>query len=113
VDIFVFGSNLAGRHGRGSAKEALLRHGAVYGKGEGLQGRSYAIPTKDENLRTLPIPTIHYHVRKFVRFAEDHPEMTFHVVKVGCGLAGIDEDIMRSMFLECPANCRLPEGWRE
>lgn len=28
TEIFVFGSNLAGRHGAGSALEAVQRHGA-------------------------------------------------------------------------------------
>lgn len=52
TDIFVFGSNLAGRHGAGSALEALKKHGAIYGQGVGRQGNSYAIPTNDERLRT-------------------------------------------------------------
>lgn len=43
--IFVFGSNLAGRHGLGAARTALLEYGASYGVGEGRTGRSYAIPT--------------------------------------------------------------------
>ena len=45
--IFVFGSNPEGRHGAGSAKVAKEKFGAVYGIGEGLQGHSYALPTKD------------------------------------------------------------------
>src|SRR5262245_53580931 len=42
--IFVFGSNLAGRHGKGAALYAKQHHGAICGQGEGLQGDSYAIP---------------------------------------------------------------------
>ena len=56
--IFVFGSNLAGRHGAGSAKEAVAKYGAIYGCGEGLQGESYGIPTKDKQLRILPLAVI-------------------------------------------------------
>ena len=44
-EIFVFGSNLRGMHGSGAARVAMNRFGAVWGKGVGLQGRSYAIPT--------------------------------------------------------------------
>ena len=44
-EIFVFGSNLAGMHGGGAARIARLHFGAVMGKGVGLQGQSYAIPT--------------------------------------------------------------------
>jgi len=46
-EIFVFGSNPEGRHGRGAAKYAKDKFGAIYGKGRGLQGQSYALPTKN------------------------------------------------------------------
>lgn len=112
VNIFVFGSNLAGRHGRGAALEARLRHGAVYGVGEGLSGRSYAIPTKDERLRTRPLPSIKQSVERFMKFAVEHPEMTFQVTRVGCGLAGYHDTDIAPMFAGAPTNCILPEGWR-
>ena len=50
--IFVFGSNLEGRHGAGAALFAKNNFGAIYGKSEGLQGNSYAIPTKDISKHT-------------------------------------------------------------
>ena len=56
--IFVFGSNLAGRHGKGAALHARRHHGAVYGQGIGLQGSSYPIPTKDAQIRTMHIAQI-------------------------------------------------------
>jgi hypothetical protein len=56
--VFVFGSNLAGRHGKGAALHARQHCGAIYGQGEGLQGRSYAIPTKDAAIGTLPLDAI-------------------------------------------------------
>ena len=65
--IFVFGSNLAGRHGRGAALAALKEHGAVYGKGIGLQGNSYAIPTKDFRIQTLPLSVINNYVQDFFK----------------------------------------------
>lgn len=46
--IFVFGSNPEGRHGKGAAKMAL-KFGAKYSQGRGLQGQAYALVTK--NLR--------------------------------------------------------------
>ena len=60
--IFVFGSNLSGRHGRGAALRAREHHGAVSGKGVGRHGRSYAIPTKDHALRGLPLDQIAHYV---------------------------------------------------
>jgi hypothetical protein len=110
--IFVFGSNLAGRHGAGSALEAVRNHGAIYGQGVGLQGRSYAIPTKDGYLRTLPVEKITGYVSAFVDFAHENTYLIFNVVKVGCGLAGLSENVMRMMFHNAPENCNLPEGWR-
>lgn len=106
--IFVFGSNLAGRHGKGAALAALKNHGAIYGQGEGLQGNSYAIPTKDAKLRTLPIPEIKAHVRKFQQFALIHSDFVFNVTAIGCGLAGYTPEQIAPLFNRSPANCVLP-----
>ena len=57
-EIFVFGSNLAGMHGGGAARIARLHFGAVMGKGVGLQGQSYAIPTMPVSYTHLTLPTI-------------------------------------------------------
>ena len=77
--IFVFGSNQGGRHGKGAAKTAL-GWGAIYGQGEGRQGRTYAIPTKDKSVRrTLAINEIQPYVERFIEYAKEHPELTFLV----------------------------------
>jgi hypothetical protein len=109
--IFVFGSNLAGRHGKGAALYARQHHGATYGQGEGLQGDSYAIPTKDAQLRTLPLDAIRTHVGAFLTFAGQF-NAVFVVTRVGCGLAGYTDAQIAPMFKDAPANCQLPEGWR-
>jgi hypothetical protein len=106
--IFVFGSNLAGRHGKGAALYARQHHGALYGQAVGLQGNSYAIPTKDEYLRTLPLEAIRQYVDEFKRFAADHPEMTFQVTAIGCGLAGYKPEQIAPLFANAPPNCMLP-----
>lgn len=85
--ILVFPSNLVGRHGKGLAKEAL-KFGAVLGIGEGLQGQTYALPTKDEKVKTLPLNEIAKHIETFKQYAQEHPELEFLVTKIGCGLAG-------------------------
>lgn len=112
-EIFVFGSNLAGRHGAGAAKFAINNHGAKYGKGVGLQGNSYAIPTKDEQLKPLSLGIIESYVQRFLEFAEWHPELTFNVTKIGCGLAGYKESQIAPMFEAAPSNCHLPFGWEQ
>jgi hypothetical protein len=108
TEIFVFGSNLAGRHGAGSAREAVQFHGAIYGRGVGPQGLSYAIPTKDKHLRTLSLETISRYAVEFLDYAACHPNDTFHVVAIGCGLAGYKPEQIAPMFVGAPRNVRLP-----
>lgn len=110
--IFVFGSNLAGRHGKGAALTAHEHHGAEYGVGQGPTGRAYALPTKDKFLGSLPLFVIAHHVREFLRYAQLNPDLLFEVTKVGCGLAGYKEPQIAPMFSEAPPNCILPDGWR-
>lgn len=109
MKIFVFGSNLAGRHGKGAALHALRHHGAIYGVGEGLQGRSYAIPTKDERLRTMSLDRIARRVETFKTFAAIHPWMTFQLTPIGCGLAGYTPADIAPMFRDAPPNVELPD----
>jgi len=111
MEIFVFGSNLAGRHGKGAALYALKHHGAIYGRGDGPQGNSYAIPTKGFDIRTLPLRTIAYHVEQFLQYARRHPELTFKVTAIGCGLAGYRCEEIAPFFRDAPDNCRLPDAF--
>ena len=108
--IFVFGSNLAGRHGAGAALDARKNHGAIYGQGVGLQGNSYAVPTKDEHIKTLPYERIEVYVRDFIRFACQHPEHTFNVTPIGTGRARVPVDVMKRMFANAIglSNVNLP-----
>ena len=116
--VFVFGSNTPwGRHGMGAAKLALQQFGARYGRGIGFVGRSYAIPTKTSETKTspltvLPLSFIAEHVRDFVDFAREHPELSFFVTRIGCGLAGYADAEMAPLFRGAPTNCDFPEEWR-
>lgn len=105
--IFVFGSNLAGRHGKGAALEARKRWGAEPWTGIGRTGNAYAIPTKGFTLSPLPLGVIQTYVQDFLRYAEAHPELQFYVTRVGCGLAGYTEAQIRPMFHGAPANCQF------
>jgi hypothetical protein len=106
--VFDFGSNLAGRHGKGAALWARTQRGAIYGQAEGLQGNSYAIPTKDGRLNTLPLSAIRWHVVAFLRFARNSPEMQFELTPIGCGLAGYTPADIAPMFADAPANVIMP-----
>ena len=112
--IFVFGSNLAGRHGAGAALEAKERYGAREGQGMGLVGWSYAIPTKDAQLRTLPLPAIHKSVDIFKVYAWQRPEFQFFVTPIGTGLAGYTHAQIAPFFKnDPPPNCEFVPEWQE
>ncbi len=78
--IFVFGSNTQGRHGKGAALTALKVFGAINGQAEGLQGRSYAIITKDLTKKIHPSRTkeqIIEQIKKLYDFAIKNPTLEF------------------------------------
>ena len=109
--IFVFGSNLSGRHGKGAAKTAL-GWGAKWGQVAGLQGRTYGIPTKDASIRrTLTIEEIKPFVSDFIKFAKSRQDLIFLVTEVGCGLAGLKPKDVAPLFEEAidVENIYLPE----
>lgn len=112
-EIYVFGSNLAGKHGKGSALYAKAKYGAEYGVGRGRTGDAYAIPTKDFNLKVLPLSVIKTHVDNFIDYARAHRDFKFIVVKVGCGLAGYSSEEIAPMFAKFPINCTLDEEWKK
>jgi hypothetical protein len=111
--IFVFGSNEAGRHGAGAASLALGQFGAKYGMGFGPSGQSFAIPTKDWNLKTLPLRVIEFYVARFVAYAAKNPNFTFYVTKIGCGLAGYIPAEIAPMFRHAGKNVILPKEFQE
>ena len=106
-EIFVFGSNIHGAHMGGAARVAMKKFGAVWGVGEGLQGQSYAIPTM-EGLRNIG-PA----VQRFTAFARNHPDQTFLVTAVGCGIAGYTPQEIAPLFADASSlpNVCLPESF--
>lgn len=109
--VFVFGSNLAGRHGKGAALYARKHKGAIYGQGFGRQGMSFAIPTKDHKLSTLPITTIKEYVNTFLMYAKDHQDTVFELTPIGCGLAGYRKEEILPLFASTPGNVLYSKYW--
>lgn len=107
-EIFVFGSNLQGMHAGGAARIAFNNFGAIWGQGVGLQGQSYGIPTMQGG-----VETVRPYVNEFIQFAKDHPELTFLVTRIGCGIAGFTDAEMAPLFEKAHSmeNVILPEGW--
>jgi len=110
--VYVFGSNLEGRHGKGSALIALKHHGAIYGQGEGRQGNSYGIATKKTPYITRSLDEINGSVQTFIQYAIDHPEDMFDLVRIGCMNAGYKDEQIAPMFSNVPSNVIIPDEWR-
>lgn len=112
-EIFVFGSNLAGRHGKGAALLARDQFGAKQGVGQGFTGRCYAIATKDGELRRLALAEIAPQITRFLAFAERQSDFNFLVTKIGCGLAGYTPAQIAPLFFRhvIPNNVYLPKSF--
>ncbi len=110
-EIFVFGSNLSGYHGGGAARAAYNKWGAIWGKGTGLQGQTYAIPTMQGGVKTIKP-----YVDEFIQFAKDNPDKIFLVTEIGCGIAGFKVSEIAPLFKDAVniENIHLPESfWNE
>lgn len=123
-EIFVFGSNTAGIHGAGAARQARESFGAQLGLSFGHTGRCFAIPTCDKNFEALPLNTIRDYVRggigaftqkglykPFLTQAAEHPELRYLVTEIGCGLAGYTPEQIAPFFVDSPANVVLPDSF--
>lgn len=109
--IWVFGSNEAGRHGKGAAKVAHVNFKAKYGVGRGPTGEAYAIATKDKHIQSRPFEAVSVEVQDFLAYAEQNPHLGFFVTRIGCVLAGFKDEQIAPLFAKAPLNCSLPEEW--
>lgn len=109
--VFVFGSNLAGKHYGGAAAAAVKFYGAKYGYFVGLVGNSYAIPTLDANFNQMPLNDIIIHASIFVKFTQSLPDIQFFITRVGCGIAGFKDEQIAPLFKGIGDNCSVAEEW--
>lgn len=109
-EVFVFGSNLAGRHSGGAARVARQKFGAIMGQGVGMQGQSYAIPTMQGG-----VETIRPYVDEFIELAREWDQTTFYVTRIGCGIAGFSDEEIAPLFDEAYDlyNVRLPRSFAD
>ncbi len=91
-EIFVFGSNPAGVHGAGAAKDAL-EFGAVPKRGRGLYGQTYALVTKnlfdnyreystgivykEKGFRSVSKEQIIENIKELYKVARSNPQLKF------------------------------------
>ena len=59
------------------------------------------------------VETIKPYVDEFIDFAKQHPELTFLVTRIGCGIAGFTNEEISPLFNEAHnvENIVLPLGW--
>lgn len=113
--IFTFGSNTAGIHGAGAARYAYEKEHMRWGFSYGHCGNAFAIPTKGhKQIRnyegrnshsivvgdTLPLNEIKSYIAGFLMYAKHHPELTFKVTCLGCGLAGFKHEDVAPLFID-------------
>jgi hypothetical protein len=112
--IWVFGSNLRGIHGAGSAKVAADEYGAQRGVGSGRTGNAYAIPTMARpGADTLALDDVRPHIAHFLAYARAHADDAFLVTRIGCGIAGFMDEDIAPLFKGAPPNCIFAPKWRE
>ena len=113
MEMFVFGSNESGLHGAGAARIAVDDFRARMGQGFGHAGQTFAIPTKDWEIRTLELDDISFYVRRFIAYANLHRKLKFFVTQIGCGLAGYTPEEIAPMFASClkMKNVYLPQSF--
>ena len=75
------------------------------GQAEGLQGQSYAIDTMDG------AEVMKEQIDHFIEFAAKHPELTFYVTEIGCGIAGYTPDQVAPFFEKATYNVILPDSF--
>ena len=71
-----------------------------------MQGQCYAIPTMHGG-----VDAIRPYVDEFIQYAKGHPDLTFLVTRIGCGIAGFKDEQMAPLFaaaLDLP-NVVLPK----
>ena len=107
-EIFVFGSNMNGAHMGGAARIAYENFEATWGESEGLTGRSYAIPTLDENMEKVSESALEASIDKFIDFVLNNQQLTFYLTKIGCGIAGWSVDEVAKTFATALASFLVP-----
>lgn len=107
--VFVFGSNLAGKHGGGAARQALESFGAKLGNGRGMQGQSWALPTLGFNFEKLSLDEIEENLNDLKEYAQHNPNTEFLLTKIGCGIANFEVSEIAQLCSNMPSNVILPK----
>jgi hypothetical protein len=105
-EIFIFGSNSEGQHYGGAARVAHDMFFAEWGVGRGLTGLCYALPTLYHPTTTsepgamlkLSLEELDLEFEYLFDCINRHPDYTFYLTKVGCGIAGFSIEEIKEIF---------------
>lgn len=111
--VFVFGTDLAGKHDGDGASFAVQFHQAEKGLGSGASGNAYAIPYQNSRGELLPADVIKNYIETFSHHAAENPQVRFMITRFACDRdgQGHSDEIMARMFAKMPDNCQLPGVW--
>lgn len=112
-EVYVYGSNLAGRFTSETQHVALRWYRADLGMREGPSGDAYAIALWDQELRPLPYAAIERNVSRFLAYARTKPASSFYVSRFTLEYRETPEPDIAKCFADSPANCRLPGIWQQ
>jgi hypothetical protein len=110
--IYVFSSNLAGKHAKGKARIARVNFRAEFGIAEGRTANAYAIPTHDKHLAALSIDSIKAAIEAFLHYANENKKLNFFVTRIGCEDSPFGDEQMGQLFANATENCSLPLCWK-
>ena len=122
-EVFVFGSNDRGNHGRGAALTAKTKFGATYGQPFGKQGQSFAVRTKmyqngvlteypnltEDNKKEMDKMTIQ-DLALLREEALKNPNNKYYVTEIGTKLAGRTVVQMKDFFNRMNTKLGIPDN---
>ncbi len=111
--IYVFGTDIAGRHAPESAVTAARLYGAEAGKGAGASGSSYAIPYRNSEQALLPLTVIRNYLDDLFTYAASQPGSLFHVARFGCEPGAYKDTELADLFRRAPGNVILSGQWAQ
>lgn len=101
-EIFVFSSNLLGKHIGGTARIAKEKFGAQEGVSEGITGQCYAIPTLDEDFSRVSLLDLTVSMTLFLQHVKLYKDRyTYYLTKIGRSIVGWSVYDIREVFQTC------------
>ncbi len=113
--MVTIGTNESGINGAGIAFFAEKNWGWPAGRGFGPAGQCFGIPTKDWNIKQLPLDVIEFYVSRYIKFIRSTPMIEHMITKIGCGLAGYTVPEIAPLFITVATatNVWLPQDFRD